>query len=60
MKRVLILFLTVFSVSSLFARDVKPLYKLPEQIVVADENVQETKVFLSGSSNGLFKISSSN
>ena len=60
MKRVLILFLTVFSINSLFARDVKPLYKLPEQIVVSDENVQETKVFLAGSSKGLFKISSSN
>ena len=60
MKRVLILFLAVFSINSLFARDVKPLYKLPEQIVVSDDNVQETKVFLAGSSNGLFKITSSN
>ncbi len=60
MKRVLFLLLLGFSVQNVFAKQVKPLYKLPEQILVGDDSVQESKVFLAGSNKGLFKISSSN
>ena len=59
MKVVVFLFLILASSFS-FAKEVKPLYKLPEQVVVAEEAIPETKTFLAGSSEGLFKISSSN
>ncbi|MDE5897654.1 MAG: hypothetical protein K2H09_00035 [Treponemataceae bacterium] len=55
----LLLFLSSAS-NFVFARDVKPLYKLPEQAVVSNEKISETKAFLAGSSRGLFKITSGN
>lgn len=59
MKLLLFLSILLFSVNNVFSKETKPLYKLPEQIIVQNENIQETKTFLAGSNKGLFKISSS-
>ena len=44
-----------------FAKQVKPLYKLPEQQSIEENSASgETKLFLVGTSRGLFKVSSGN
>lgn len=60
MAIILFLLLTVFSFNNIYAREVKPLYKLPEHVVVKNEKFSESKIYLAGSSKGLFKISSGN
>jgi hypothetical protein len=60
MAIILFLLLTVFSFNNIYAREVKPLYKLPEHVVVKNEKFSETKTYLAGSSKGLFKITSGN
>ena len=60
MAIILFLLLTVFSFNNIYAREVKPLYKLPEHVVVKNEKFSETKTYLVGSSKGLFKITSGN
>ena len=60
MATILFFLLMVLSVNNVFAKEIKPLYKLPEQVVVPEEKISETKTFLAGSDKGLFKISSNN
>lgn len=55
----LLLLLSFFS-TELNARQVKPLYKLPEQVVVKNEKFSESRFFLSASSKGLFRVTNNN
>ena len=57
---VVIFLILMLSLNNVFAKEAKPLYKLPAQTAVVDENIPESKIFLAGSNEGLFKISSSN
>ncbi|MBD5443856.1 MAG: hypothetical protein HDR34_10740 [Treponema sp.] len=58
---ILLVFLVSFIFSNeMFAREVKPLYKLPDEVIVAKDSISETKLYLAASDKGLFKISSTN
>ena len=59
MKRILLFVSFVLSFNYIFAKNLKPLYKLPVQAVPVEDS-GETKFFLAGSAKGLFRISSSN
>ena len=66
MKKIVLYLMALFFVlSATFAKQVKPLYKLPQsksgnaQEVLENEN-GETKLFVVGTSKGLFKVSSGN
>lgn len=60
MATILCLLLVLISADTVFAKEIKPLYKLPEQVVVPEEKISETKTFLAGSEKGLFKVTSDN
>lgn len=60
MTILLFLLLILFSFNNVFAKEIKPLYKLPEDVILSEEKINENKIYLAGSDKGLFKISSNN
>lgn len=56
----LIVLITLTANTITFAKETKPMYKLPKQVLVSTEKTSESKAFIAGSSKGLFKISNSN
>ena len=62
MKNFLIKIMLILGISMqfAFAQNSKPLYQLPAKTIPAADQLADSEVFLVGSDNGLFKVTSSN
>ncbi len=57
MARLFTLLFLLLTVQAVESKTVKPLYKLPEQPLQAEDGLSESKAFLVGTDKGLFRIS---